>query len=143
MYNNIYGQYPSYQGYNQQQFNQYQPKQQDNVFEVRYGTFDEAKAYIVAPGKTAMFIDRLNSMAYVKITDFYGNPNLESFKFSKIEPNAKLVENTEEFLTKKDAEFFLTKEDLKSIDEKFTNLEKIVKGDRNSGEQQQTNTISQ
>ena len=142
MYNNIYGQYPNFQGYNQQQFNQYQPKQQENVFEVRYGTFDEAKAYIVAPTKSAMFIDRNNSMAYIKSTDFYGNPNLESFKFSKVEPNTRPVKSTEEFLTKKDAEFFLTKEDLKSIDEKFTSLEKLVKGDGHNGEQQQANTIS-
>lgn len=142
MYNNIYSQYPSYQGYNQQQFTQYQPRQQENVFEVRYGTFDEAKAYIVAPTKSAMFIDRNNSMAYLKSTDFYGNPNLESFKFSKVEPNVKPVESEEQYLTRKDAEFFVTKEDLKNINDKFISLEKLVKGDGNNGEQQ-TDTISQ
>lgn len=140
-----------------------QPMQaQDIPFrEVRYGTLDEAKAHIVMPASSTMFIDRSKSEFYVKSANNMGEPSLETFKYSKIDNNspqpvspeidhAKSVterdlsnfathDELKGFLRHEDTKFFVTKEDLKGIETKLDQLQKqiniknILKGEDQNG----------
>lgn len=164
MYNNSYyggGQYPNsyyptytqnYGAYQnqQQQMQQRQMQFQDIPFtEVRYGTLDEAKAYIVMPTKSAMFIDRDNGVAYIKSADMSGKPALEGYKYSKIDENPSQpvspVLDTKDFvrasdlgdivrkddlkglLSADDVTNFVTKDDIKALNEKIEQLKKHIK----------------
>lgn len=64
-----------------------QPMQPQEIpfSDVRYGTLDEAKAYIVMPGKSAMFINRNLGEFYVKSANNMGEPLLETFKYSTLD----------------------------------------------------------
>ena len=95
--NNQYGQ--SYSGYMQpymayqqpqmqtrQQTPMEQPQNQDVPFsDVRYGTLDEAKGYIVAPNRAIMFIDQDKCQFYIKRADTMGKPYLETYKYSSMD----------------------------------------------------------
>ena len=161
--NNQYGnQY--YQGYGQT-YNPYQnmqmnarPTQSTNLvqdvpfIEVRFGTLDEAKAYIVPPTKAVMFIDRDISQFYIKSADNMGKPTLESFKYSALTNNpnedksfkfdpSEFVKtgDLKDFLTRKDLEDFITKDDIKNLTIEMDKLKKkveinnIEKGDFKNG----------
>ena len=150
-----YGTNPYFQGYQQPyQQNQFmntnrqeqsQPIQniqqiQDIPFsEVRYGTLDEAKGYIVSPSRAVMFIDQDKSQFYIKRADTMGKPTLESYKYSSLdklsneqqtqptEPNSFVKrEELTDFLTKKDLSGFLTTKDLTEIKEKLDRLQKQI-----------------
>ena len=162
MYNNYYGQYPSYQNYMQPQYQpmqqrpqmqpMVQPVEQEMPFsEVRYGTRAEAEARVVYPSKSIMFIDKNLGEIYIKTANQMGEPSFQEFTFKakeseKQEPIEEVKIDTQNFLTKEDAKDFLKKGDLKTIDEKLDFLEKqvkinkILKGEDANGEQ--TNTIS-
>ena len=180
MFNNSYGNpyytgyMPTYMNYGNPQLQQrpmqqpiQQPTQQpmqaqDIPFrEVRYGTLDEAKAHIVMPASSTMFIDRSKSEFYVKSANSMGEPSLEAFKYSKIDNNspqpvsseidhAKSVterdlsnfathDELKEFLRHEDTKFFVTKDDLKGIETKLDQLQKqiniknILKGEDQNG----------
>ena len=154
-YGQNYTPYQSVQSQLRQNF--MQPQQvaqtQDVPFtEVRFGTFDEAKAYIVPPLKAVMFINRNNSEFYIKSADNMGEPTLEAFKYSRVgdKPTEPIMPEFDPkdfvktgdlkgFLTFEDTKNFLTKDDLKGIDTKLDNLQKqikineILKGDDKSG----------
>lgn len=128
MFNN-YGSY-GFQTYPQ---NFYQPPiKQENNIDIRFGTLDEAKAHLVAPNKSAVFVDRTNSCAYVKSVDSMGNPMLEGFKITKMEntpSNNKTPEfDTKDFVKQDDIKDFVTTKQLKNVlDEKFSNIEADMK----------------
>lgn len=149
-----YGTSPYYQGYQQPyQSNQFmnmnrqeqQPmqntQQQDVPFsDVRYGTLDEAKGYIVAPNRAIMFIDQDKSQFYIKRADSMGKPYLETYKYSSMDnlpsesktpdsaPDfAVKPEQLKDFLTKKDIEGFITQKDLAEIYTKLDQLQKKIK----------------
>lgn len=164
MYNNYFGQYPTYQNYGQ--YPQYQPVQQRPQMqpmvqqpveqempfsEVRYGTRAEAEARVVYPNRSIMFIDKNLGEIYIKTANQMGEPSFQEFTFKakeseKQEPIEEAKIDTQNFLTKDDAKDFLKKGDLKTIDEKLDFLEKqvkinkILKGEDING--QQTNTLS-
>lgn len=162
MYNNYYGQYPSYQNYIQPQYQPMQqrpqmqpmaqqPVEQEMPFsEVRYGTRAEAEARVVYPSRSIMFIDKNLGEIYIKTANQMGEPTFEEFTFKSKKVEPQVVEeskiDTQNFLTKEDAKDFLKKGDLKTIDEKLDFLEKqvknnkILKGEYTNGEQ--TNTLS-
>lgn len=164
MYNNYFGQYPSYQNYMQPQYQpmqqrpqmqpmvQQQPVEQEMPFsEVRYGTRAEAEARVVYPNRSIMFIDKNLGEIYIKTANQMGEPSFQEFTFKakeseKQEPIEEVKIDTQNFLTKEDAKDFLKKGDLKTIDEKLDFLEKqvkinkILKGEDVNGEQ--TNTLS-
>ena len=150
-----YGTNPYYQGYQQPyQQNQFmnvnrqeqaQPMQniqpiQDIPFsDVRYGTLDEAKGYIVAPTRAVMFIDQDKSQFYIKRADSMGKPTLESYKYSSLDKSSNDIEITatpqenfvkpeqlKDFLTLKDAEGFITRKDLDEIYAKLEHLQKKI-----------------
>lgn len=150
-----YGTNPYYQQYQQPyQQNQFmnvnrqeqgQPMQnippvQDIPFsDVRYGTLDEAKGYIVAPSRAVMFIDQDKSQFYIKRADSMGKPTLETYKYSSLDKlsNESQTQTTEsnlfvkrdelsEFLTKKDIDGFLTTKDLTEVNEKLAKIQKQI-----------------
>lgn len=142
---------PYYQPYTQQgqqNVQNQQPMQYQEVpfSEVRYGTIDEAKAYIVGPNKSVMFINRDTSEFYIKSADNMGKPSLETFKYSKSTSNSTQSvsgENDpteparerdmkdfvkrnelEPFITTENAKNFVTKSDLKELTDKMNILQK-------------------
>ena len=143
---------PNYNSFGQN-YGAYQPQPiqrpmatqyQDIPFsDVMYGTFDEAKAYIVAPTKSVMFIDRDKSEFYVKSSDNMGKSFLEGFKYSKIDENSPETKQPEIdislFVKSSDLVDFVTKQDLATINEKLEALSKqvrineILKGGDNNG----------
>lgn len=148
---------PSYMGYTQPymayQQQQYQPRQQmpmqqpqqqsrqDVPFsEVRYGTLDQAKGFIVMPSTAVMFIDQDKSEFYINRADSMGKPYLETYKYysmNNLPAESKTPDSTpdfavkpeqlKDFLTKKDIEGFITQKDLAEIYTKLDQLQKKIK----------------
>lgn len=156
MFNNSYmnNQYTTpYMGYTQpymayqQQYQNRQPiqqpqqeTQQDIPFsEVRYGTLDQAKGYIVMPNKAVMFIDQDKNEFYINRADSMGKPYLETYKYyplsnlpqnNQTQPetgkNGGISTDLGNFLTKKDAEMFPTRQELDEIYKKLEQLQKKI-----------------
>lgn len=157
MYNNPYNQYqtPNYNAYGQS-YNMYQsqpiqqrPMQQQSSMtppqdvpfsDVRFGTLDEAKAYIVPPMRSVMFINRNVGEFYIKTANNMGEPMLEVFKYSKVDNNPTPEVKSEfdpkdyvkssdlaDFLRKNDIKGFVTQEDLRLINAKLEQLQKQIK----------------
>lgn len=168
-YYNGYPQFSNTMGYQQfqqpmaqQQMMNAQPQNNEIPFsEVHFGTMKEAEAHIVAPMKSALFVNRgLNEM-YIKSSDNMGNPSLETFKkvgtedkstepvSSKFDPKEFVKrqdlnalptkEDLKGFLTAENTKEFATKTDLKALTDKMTELQKqirineILKGETNNG----------
>lgn len=96
------------------------PQQNQAPFsEVRYGTLDEAKAHIVMPATSVMFINRNLGEMYIKSANNMGEPLLELFKFSKIEETngeqSTIKLDTKDFVKVQDLEGLATKDDLKAF----------------------------
>ena len=115
-----------------------QPQPQDVPFnDIKFVTADEAKAYIVMPNTKVMLMDRDNSVFYIKSADGLGKSMLEAFKYARLEDNAN--EPVSSDFDPKESKNFVTKDDLKGIDEKLDQLQKqikineILKGDDKSG----------
>ena len=148
-------QYTPYNGYvqpymaYQQQYQNRQPvqmqqpqqePQQDIPFsEVRYGTLDQAKGYIVMPNRAVMFIDQDKSEFYINRADAMGKPYLETYKYYPLSNLPQKDEKSPEdgkndfkmpdlgnFLTKEDAELFPTRKELDEIYKKLEQLQKKI-----------------
>lgn len=115
----------SYMSYQQPQMQMQQSQQSVAFNDVRYGTLDEAKAYIVMPGGSAMFIDRNLGEFYIKSANQMGEPALEEFVYKKKSVEKK-EENTE-FVKFEDIKDFVKKEDFNGFNEKFEKLESLVR----------------
>lgn len=64
---------------------QMQPQQPiPQIQEVRYGTEEEAKAYIVFPNASAYFIDHSKGKLYIKSSNSAGVPSMEYFSLTPI-----------------------------------------------------------
>ena len=115
----------SYMSYQQPQMQMQQSQQSVAFYDVRYGTLDEAKAYIVMPGGSAMFIDRNLGEFYIKSANQMGEPALEEFVY-KNKTIEKKEENAE-FVKFEDIKDFVKKEDFNGFNEKFEKLESLVR----------------
>lgn len=144
--NNSYmnNQYTPYMGYTQpymayqqqvqqprQQMPMEQPQSQDVPFsEVRYGTLDEAKGYIVAPNRSVMFIDQDKFQFYIKRADGMGKPYLETYKYSSIDKSLNQTETkptVQDFGVKPEQlKEFLTRKDLDDLYSKIEQLQKKI-----------------
>ena len=148
MYNNNYfGQYPNYnQNYNPPYMNYQNPMQnsvkpimqqqvqQDLPFaEVRYGTLDEAKGYIVFPTKSVMFIDRNLGELYIKSANQMGEPTLEEFTFKKKTNKEEIKQevvkeekiNFDDFVKVDDLKGLVKEEDFKALNNRIDKLQKL------------------
>lgn len=109
-----------------------QPQVQDVPFtEVRFGTLDEAKAYIVPPTKSVMFINKDLDEFYVKSADNMGKPTLERFGYSKLDDTDNAPKNnvgidTSAFIKRDELKDIATKSDLVAINEKMSALESKI-----------------
>ena len=131
---NQYGQYnpnymQGYQAYQQQPLRQQpaQPVQNQDVpfSEVRYGTLDEAKAYIVMPTKSVMIINRGAGEFYIKTANSMGEPTLETFKYASLDGSLdeKSDEPKVEYVKLDDLKDYIKSEQLEKYDAKFIDME--------------------
>lgn len=121
--------YSPYQNYGMYQQPNYQAQQQPIVQtqqtnnspfnDLRFATIEEAKAYIMLPNTKVMFMDRDNSIFYIKSADTLGKSTLEGYKYTRIENNpTESVSHeidTKNFVKMEDLKDFITKEDLKNF----------------------------
>lgn len=115
MYNNNYmGMTPNY-NYNP---NYVYPQRQE-MPKIINGTIDEAKAYIVSPLETAVFINRDKSELYIKSADNMGKSALQGYKLVALD-------NEQPKQAQIDTSNFVTKEELSEAIESLT---KQIKGE--------------
>lgn len=102
---NPYGLYPQMQGYSQampdqlaqlRQQRQFPAAQQPQSGIIWVQGEAGAKAYMVAPGNTAVLMDSEGDSFYIKTVDAMGIPSLEIFDYKK------RAENREEYLTRRE-----------------------------------------
>lgn len=124
--------------------------------EVRFATLKEAEAYIVVPNTKVMFMDRDNSVFYIKSADSLGKSTLEGFKYVRLD-NSPIESVSREFdpkeyvktgdldkyltkddldgfLTRNDAQNFITRDDLRGLNDKLEKLQKQLVGDMLKGD---------
>lgn len=113
MYNNSYiGNMPNYnQGY-------MYPQRQDTP-KMIYGTLDEAKAYIVSPLDTVVFINREKSELYIKSADNMGRSAMQGYRLTALDAEKP---KSAEF----DTSLFVTKEE---FDKAIESLREQIKGE--------------
>lgn len=146
--NQNYGMYqqPTYQQQQMmQQTQQYAPSNNLPFNDIKFATLKEAEAYMVLPNTKVMFMDRDNSVFYIKSADSLGKSTLEGFKFTRIEDEStqsvspqidtKDFVRKEDmksflagFITKDDIKDFITKDELKGIDSKLETFQKQIVG---------------
>lgn len=147
MYQNYYPNYYQPMAMPQQQP---QPPRDIPFNDVRFATLDEAKAYIVMPNNKVMFMDRDNSVFYIKSADGLGKSTLEAYKYARMDENPTESVPSQidlsEFVKSGDLVNFVTKQDIDIINDKIDKLSKqvriseILKGGLGDGKQ--TDTIS-
>ena len=94
-----------YQRQNQPQQMQYQPQPQiqaqpqqltPQIQDVRYGTEEEAKAFIVFPNASAFFIDEPKSRLYIKTANNVGASSMSYFALTPINADGTPIKPQEE-----------------------------------------------
>lgn len=148
MFNNSYmnNQYTPYMSYQQPYMSYQQPIQQPRqqvsmqqspelpqnapFNQVVYGTYDQAKGYIVTPNMSAMFIDPDKSEVYIRKADGLGKQALETYKYSSLDKSLNEAENkptAQDFGVKPEQlKDFLTRKDLDDIYSKIEELKKKI-----------------
>lgn len=103
-----YNPYQNYGMYQQQPM--MQPQQNNNGMpfnDVKFATIEEAKAYIMLPNTKVMFMDRDNSVFYIKSADSLGKSMIEAFKYARIEDNPSANVSHENFVKIEDLKDYL------------------------------------
>lgn len=105
----------------QQQIIQSQSQNNDIPFsEMHFGNLKEAEAYIVAPMKSVLFLNKAEGEIYVKSADNMGNPSFMTYKQVGIDKHSteeeKLVLDTKDFVKADMLKDFVTKDDMKALD---------------------------
>ena len=112
----------------QQQIIQPQAQNNDIPFsEMHFGNLKEAEAYIVAPMKSVLFLNKAEGEIYVKSADNMGNPSFMTYKqvgTDKPTDNTKSVLDTKDFVKTDMLKDFVTKDDMKALDFK-NDIDKI------------------
>lgn len=94
-----------------------------------FATEEELKSYILAPNSQMFGLDRANSILRVKTSDAMGNVTLEAYKLTSVDeskPNVTEV-NQSEYLTKKDIENLVTRDELQGFMKQCKDIEKLLK----------------
>jgi hypothetical protein len=111
--------------------NAYQPAyiQPKKYSPVVYTTEEEIKAYILQPNEQISGFDAEKSVLYIKTADNLGRPNLKKYRYEEIFENENIVQpvNIENMVSKDDLKDLATKEDINLLQEKYTELEKMIK----------------
>lgn len=118
-------QYPAYQDRLVQLQNQYQqtiPQYQQQP--VNQGLLwvqgvEGAKSYLVAPNTTVLLMDADAHRFYLKSTDGTGIPNLRTFEYSEVPPNAlQVVQNVPDNLDDK----YVTRPEYDALKQQYTEI---------------------
>lgn len=102
-----------------------------------FATEEELKSQVISPNSQLFGLDQQNSILRVKTVDAIGNVDIKSYKLNIIdESKTKTTEvNASEYLTKKDIENLVTKDELNSFMQKCQDIEKLLKvGNKNAKE---------
>ena len=105
----------------QQQIIQPQAQNNDIPFsEMHFGNLKEAEAYIVAPMKSVLFLNKAEGEIYVKSADNMGNPSFMTYKQVGIDKHSaeeeKFALDTKDFVKTDMLKDFVTKDDMKALD---------------------------
>lgn len=111
------------------QMNQMQPVQQTNnaqtnVSWIYVNGVQGARDHIVQPGQTAWMMDNNDPMIHVKAVDSMGTATLKSFRLIEIDPQ-QAQQQTEPQI---DVSRFATKDEIKAVSDKLTQLENALGG---------------
>lgn len=125
---------------------QAQPQMQQpipQIQEVRYGTEEEAKAFIVYPNASAYFIDHSKGKLYIKSSNSAGMPSLEYFSLTPINSDGTPIKQQEpqpqidmgEYIKKSELEKlgFITRPQLQEILNSLTNQQNKSMGVKSNG----------
>mgnify|MGYP003293358250 CR=1 FL=1 len=124
-------QQPIQQSRQQVSMQQSQELPQNTPFsQVVYGTYDQAKGYIVTPNMSVMFIDPDKNEVYVRKADGLGKQALETYKYSSLDKSLNDSENkptAQDFGVKPEQlKDFLTRKDLDDLYLKIEQLQKKI-----------------
>ncbi len=111
------------------QMNQMQPVQQTNnaqtnVSWIYVNGVQGARDHIVQPGQTAWMMDNNDPMIHVKAVDSMGTATLKSFRLIEIDPQQAQQQTAPQI----DVSRFATKDEIKAVSDKLTQLENALGG---------------
>lgn len=142
-YQNPYYPYPQMQQQNnmvQTQMSLPQP-QQNNQGLIWVSGEVGAKSYLVAPNTTVMLMDSEQSVFYIKSTDGAGMPTIRAYEYKE---RTETHENTRERLEQKDlSEQYVTRDEYKSLIEKYEELSKELKSATQNSNRNSNNDSNQ
>lgn len=94
-----------------------------------FATEEEMKAYILPPNNQIFGLDRPNAVLRIKTADNMGNVNIEAYKLSLIDESKPKTTDVKEseYLTKKDIENLVTKDEFNSFMGQVKDIEKLLK----------------
>ena len=148
-YQNNYGGMPNYaqRGYNSQPQVMAQPQPQiqpqmqqptPQIQDIRYGTEEEAKAFIVFPNASAYFIDEPKGRLYVKTSNNVGASSMSYFALTPINADGTPIKPQEptpqvdfnQFIKREDLEKlgFVNIEQFNQLAQKFEQIQKRLEG---------------
>lgn len=97
---------------------------QTNVSWIYVNGVQGARDHIVQPGQTAWMMDNNDPMIHVKAVDSMGTATLKSFRLIEIDPQQTQQQTAPQI----DVSQFATKDEIKAISDKLTQLENALGG---------------
>ncbi len=97
---------------------------QTNVSWIYVNGIQGARDHIVQPGQTAWMMDNNDPMIHVKAVDSMGTATLKSFRLIEIDPQQAQQQPAPQI----DVSQFATKDDIKAVSDKLTQLENALGG---------------
>lgn len=97
---------------------------QTNVSWIYVNGVQGARDHIVQPGQTAWMMDNNDPMIHVKAVDSMGTATLKSFRLIEIDPQQTQQQTAPQI----DVSQFATKDEIKAVSDKLTQLENALGG---------------
>jgi hypothetical protein len=109
---------------NQMQQVQQTNNAQTNVSWIYVNGIQGARDHIVQPGQTAWMMDNNDPMIHVKAVDSMGTATLKSFRLIEVDPQQTQQQSAPQI----DVSQFATKDEIKAVSDKLTQLENALGG---------------
>lgn len=97
---------------------------QTNVSWIYVNGIQGARDHIVQPGQTAWMMDNNDPMIHVKAVDSMGTATLKSFRLIEVDPQQTQQQSAPQI----DVSQFATKDEIKAVSDKLTQLENALGG---------------
>lgn len=97
---------------------------QTNVSWIYVNGIQGARDHIVQPGQTAWMMDNNDPMIHVKAVDSMGTATLKSFRLIEVDPQQAQQQPAPQI----DVSQFATKDEIKAVSDKLTQLENALGG---------------